>query len=125
MLYAWTDLFFSNTSSSCYYALLARFRYLELIYFPVHYLHQPLLSHPLDRPLLSVVVLTLFLVVYLLALIYGLMSILRMRFYKLQLKTKNYYSRIKVGLNLKPYIHQGDIFRNYKSRIFHSVHVKD
>ena len=52
-------------------------------------------------------------------------SALRMRFYKLQLKTKNSYSRIKVGLNLKPYIHQGDIFRKYKSRIFHSVHVKD
>ena len=94
--------FFSDTSSWCYYALLKRSRYLELIYFPVHYSRQKSLPRLRDEPLLLVVTLALIIVVHLLALIYGLMSVLHLRFYKLQLNTKNSCSRIKVGLNLKP-----------------------
>lgn len=40
MLYAWTSWVFSSTLRWCCYAILARLRYLEIIYFPIHVLRQ-------------------------------------------------------------------------------------
>ena len=100
---------------------MVRSRYLTLIYFSVHCLRQQLLPYPLDRSLLSVVTLMFILVVHLLALIYNLMSVLYLLFYKLQLKKS--CSRIKIRLNLKPQFQQAYTVREFKSRILNSVHV--
>ena len=118
-------IIFSSTSRWCCCAILARSRYLELIYFPRKILRKNILPHPPDG--LFVVVLTLVFIfgVHLFTLIYSIWLVLRTRIRKLWINTRISYSRIKVELNSSTQFSLYGIFRELKSRIFVSVHIKD
>jgi len=105
--------------------MLARSRYLEIIYFPVKILRTNLPPHPPDGLLLVVMTLVFIFGVHLFALIYGLWSVLRTRIRKLRIKAQISYSRIKVELNSSPQFSRYGTLRELKSRIFVSVPVQD
>ena len=125
MLYAWTVLFFSSTSRWCCYTILARSRYLEFIYFPLKLLRKNIPPHPPDGLLLAVLTLVFIFGFHLFALAYGIWSVLCTRISKLLISARISYARIKVELNSSTHFSLYGILREFKSRIFVSVPIKD